>query len=135
VALTPIVKSFIIADAVIQDRLTNKWSVVWIFNRVMAPQFPVVHPTVAMYVKLADAVGRYNVSVEVRDATDRIVAAFKGIELEVRDRTQEVEFGVPTHMLPLEKPGKYQFQLHLNGEFLASATLEAVLMERPPAPA
>lgn len=134
-ALTPIVKSFIIADAVIQDRLTNKWSVVGIFNRVMAPQFPVVHPTVAMYVKLADAVGRYNVSVEVRDATDRIVAAFKGIELEVRDRTQEVEFGVPTHMLPLEKPGKYQFQLHLNGEFLASATLEAVLMERPPAPA
>ncbi len=134
-ALTPLVKSFIIADAVIQDRLTNKWSVVGIFNRVMAPQFPVVHPTVAMYVKLADAGGKYDVCVEVRDATDRVVASFKGIQLEVRDRTQEVEFGVPTHMLPLEKPGKYQFQLHLNGEFLASATLEAVLMERPPAPA
>lgn len=133
-ALTPMIKSFIIADAVIQDRMTGKWSVIGIFNRVMAQSFPVMHPSVAMYVKLADAFGKYRVRVELRDAADRCVGAFEGLDFEVSHRGQEVEFGVPTHLLPLERPGKYQFQLHLNGEFAASVPLEAVQMERPPAP-
>ena len=39
----------------------------------MAPSFPVMHPTVAIYVKVADAHGRYKVKVEFRDSDDRVV--------------------------------------------------------------
>jgi hypothetical protein len=135
VPATPVVKSFLIADSVIQDRLTGKWSVIGLFNRVMAPQFPVMHPTVAIYVKIADAQGRYRVKVEFRDSEDRVVSAFEGLELEVKDRSEEVEFGLPTHLLPLGKPGRYFFQLHLNGELLASARLDVQKIESSPPPA
>jgi hypothetical protein len=128
------VRAFLVADAVIQDRLTGKWSVIGIFDRVMAPLFPVVHPTLGVYVKLADAAGRYRVQLELRDVTDRCVSAFPAFEMDIKDRGQSVELGFPTHMLPLEKPGKYQFQLHLNGEFAASCGLYAVQMETPPPP-
>ena len=34
----PAVKAFLIADAVIQDRLTRKWTVVNVFDQIFAPQ-------------------------------------------------------------------------------------------------
>jgi hypothetical protein len=132
VARPLIVKSFIIADAVIQDRLTGKWSIIGVFDRVMAPSFPVVHPTVALYLRLSDAQGRYRLRVEFRDASDRRVGLFEGIEMEVKDPTQAIEVGLPTHMLPLEKPGKYQFQLFINDEYAASAELSVIQISVPP---
>jgi len=128
------VKSFLIADAVIQDRLTGKWSIIGVFDRVMAPSFPVVHPTVALYFRLSDAQGRYRLRVEFRDASDRRVGLFEGIEMDVKDPAQAIEVGLPTHMLPLEKPGKYQFQLFINDEFAASAELTVIQMPLPQPP-
>lgn len=127
---TPVVKSFLVADSVIQDRSTGKWSVVGIFDRIFAPQFPCVHPVVAIYVKLSDALGRYKVRVEFREASeDRVVSTFEGIDIEVRDRLQGAEFGITTHGLPLQKPGRYLFQLYLNDEYAASVPLSAVKVE------
>jgi hypothetical protein len=133
-ARPPVVKSFLIADQVLQDRLSGKWSVIGIFDRILAPQFPVMHPTVSIYLKLGDALGKYRFRVEFRDAEDRRLGAFDGGAFEVLERTGDVEVGLPTHLLPIEKPGRYQFQLFLNDEFAASAELRAVQMDRPPAP-
>jgi len=135
VARPPIVKSFLIADAVLQDRLTGKWSIIGVFDRVMAPSFPVVHPTVALYLRLSDAQGKYKIRVEFRDDADRRVGLFEGIEIEVKDAGQAIEVGLPTHMLPLEKPGKYQFQLFINDEFLSSAELTVIQIPAPTRPA
>lgn len=134
---TPVVQAFLIADSVIQDRATGKWTVVGIFDQIYAASFPCVHPTVALYVKVADALGRYTVKVEFRDAQDQAVSAFEGIELEVKGRARGGEFGIATHGLPLAKPGVHRFLLHMNGEYVASASLEALKLEgkRPPGPA
>lgn len=51
----PEVISFIIADMVIQEKATNKWSAVGIFDRVFSKNFPFVHPSLGLYIKLADA--------------------------------------------------------------------------------
>jgi len=131
VARPPIVKSFLIADMVIQDRLTGKWSIIGVFDRVMAPSFPVIHPTVALYLRLGDAQGKYRLRVEFRDASDRRVGLFDGIELEVKDPAQAIEVGLPTHLLPLEKPGKYQFQLFINDEYSAAAELSVAQIQIP----
>jgi len=133
---TPVVQAFLIADSVIQDRATGKWTVVGVFDQIFAASFPCVHPTVAIYVKVADALGRYSVKVEFRDARDKTVSAFEGVELEVKDRARGGEFGIATHGLPLADPGPHRFLLHMNGEYLASASLTALKFEgsRPPGP-
>ena len=83
--------------------------------------------------KLSDALGKYSVRVEFREVSeDRLVSAFEGINLEVKNRLKGPEFGVPTHGLPLEKPGKYQFVVFFNGEYGASATLDVRKLESPP---
>lgn|ERR1041384_1550730 len=134
-AAPPVISSFLIADAVIQDRLTGKWSVIGIFDKIYGPAFPCVHPSLALYVKFADAQGRYRVRVEFRNADDKVVSAFERIEFEVKDRRQGGDFGVTTHGLPLEKPGRYHFQLYLNDDFAASAPLDVQKLENVPPPA
>ncbi len=130
---TPAVKAFLVADGVIQDRASGKWSVIGVFDQIFAAAFPCFHPIVALYVKLTDAFGRYTVKVEFRDAEDALVSNFEGIEFEVGDRTKAVEFGVTTQHLPLKKAGRYQFQLWLNGEFAAAATLDVLQIKPKPA--
>ena len=126
----PFVKSFLIADIVLQDRVTGKWSVIGVFDQVYAPKFPCVHPTVAIYVRLTDAQGRYRVRIEFRDEQEKIVATFEGIEIAVEDRLRGVEFGFTTHGLRLEKPGRYQFQLYLNDDYAMAAPLHVIRMDR-----
>lgn len=133
-ASLPLISSFLIADTAIQDRLTGKWTVVGIFDKIYGPQFPCVHPTLALYVKFADAKGRYRVKVEFRDAEDKVVSAFERIEFEVKEHARSGDFGVTTHGLPLEKPGRYQFQLYLNDEYAASAPLDVFKLDAPPKP-
>jgi len=126
-----VVKSFLIADTVIQDRMTGKWSVIGVFDRVMAPNFPVFHP-IALYLKLGDTEGRYKIKVELRDANDRQVALIDGTPIDVKAPIQTVEVGFRMPPIPLERPGKYQFQLHVNDDFVASAPLDVVQVQVPP---
>ncbi|HVE40573.1 MAG TPA: hypothetical protein VNM14_11830 [Planctomycetota bacterium] len=130
----PVVKSFLIADSVIHDRITGKWSIVGVFDRVMAAGYPTIHQPLAFYIKVADAEGIYKIRVELRDADDRRVGIIEGIQLEVKISGHAVDIGFPAPPLPLERPGKYQFQLYANDEFLASVPLEAVLVQGPPRP-
>lgn len=132
-ARPPVVKSFLIADTVIQDRLSGKWSIIGVFDRVMSGAFPVFHP-IALYLKLGDTEGRYKIKVELRDANDRQVALIEGNQIDVKAPIQTVELGLRMPPIPLERPGKYQFQLHVNGDFVASAPLEVLQVAMPPPP-
>ncbi|RPH48084.1 MAG: hypothetical protein EHM91_04815 [Planctomycetota bacterium] len=47
---------------------------------------------------------------------------------------QTVELGLRMPPIPLERAGKYSFQLHVNNELLASAPLEVLQVQMPPPP-
>ena len=130
----PVVKSFLISDSVIHDRITGKWSIIGVFDRVMAPRFPTFHTPLSFYIKLADAEGLYKIKVELRDMDDRRVGLIEGIQLEVKGGGHSVDIGFPAPPLWLEKTGKYQFQLYANDEFLASVPLEVVQVQVPTPP-
>jgi hypothetical protein len=132
-ARPPVVKSFLIADTVIQDRLSGKWSIIGVFDRIMTGAFPVFHP-LALYLKLGDTAGKYKIKVELRDANDRQVALIEGNQIDVKAPIQTVELGLRMPPIPLERAGKYQFQLHVNDEFVASAPLEVLQVQMPPPP-
>jgi len=133
-ARPPVVKSFLIADVVIQDRMTGKWSVIGVFDRILSPAYPVIHPSVAFYVKMGDLQGRYRIKVEFRDETDKKVGVIEGPPIDVKEVAQSFELGIGLANVKLERPGKYQFQLFVNDEFIASAPLDVVQVQVPPPP-
>lgn len=128
-AAPPAVKAFLLADAVLQDRLTRKWTIVNVFEQIYAPQFPAWHPSMALYVKLADARGRYAVRLEFRDAADALLSKIEGISVDANGPAHTVEFGLTAQGLPLKEPGRYQFQLFLNDEYAAAVSLDVVKVQ------
>lgn len=130
-SVLPEVKAFLIADSVIQEKHSNKWSVVGIFDRVAAPAFPTARPALGIYVKLADARGKYRVKLELRDGQDRLLNAIEGIEIAAPSTAATLDFGLQTFNLPIPAPGRYHFVLYLNGELAQTVPIEAVLLPPP----
>ncbi|MBT4731250.1 hypothetical protein HOB87_04715 [Candidatus Woesearchaeota archaeon] len=123
VPVEPKIKSFLIADTVIQEQITNKWSAIGIFDRIYASKFPIKHHSLSLYICLTDAEGDYNIRVEFCDAEGRKLALFEGITLNVPSRLQSVDFGIKTRDLPIPKAGKYFFDLYFNDQSAGSYQL------------
>ena len=122
----PAVKSFLIADQVIQEKVTNKWSAIGIFDHLLAANFPCIHPHVGIYMKLSDAEGEYLIRVEFSDSNNKKLAIFQGIKINVLSRLASPEIGIQTNNLPIPKPGRYSFDLYFNDEFVQSIPLEVM---------
>ncbi|MFN3533398.1 MAG: DUF6941 family protein [Candidatus Brocadia sp.] len=120
----PEIISFLIADMVIQEKGTNKWSAIGIFDRIRAASFPYIHPSLALYIRLADAEGDYDIRVEFCDDNDRIFAVFEGITLSILSRLHHPDLGIRTGNLLIPKPGKYYFKLYFNGAFAKGFPLD-----------
>lgn len=120
----PEIISFLIADMVIQEKITNKWSAIGIFDRIRAASFPYVHPGLALYIRLADAEGDYNIRVEFCDDNDKILAVFEGITLSIHSRLHHPDLGIKTANLLIPKSGKYYFKLYFNGIFAKDFQLD-----------
>lgn len=121
----PRVVSFLIADNVFQEKNTNKWNLIGIFDKISSRVFPVIHPSLGLYFKISDALGDYDVKVEYRDSTDKVISIFEVVHIKVQSKLEKFEFGIQTYNLPIPKPGKYKFYLYLNGEFGETFSLEA----------
>lgn len=118
-----------IADQVFQQ-LSGKWCIIGAFDRIFAPRFPAVHPSLALFVEIADAVGDYDVAISFCNSKDQILSALPGMRLNVKDRLVPAKFGIQTYGLPIPAPGRYSFKLYFNGELIPMDTaLDAVLME------
>ena len=122
----PKLKAFLIADKVIQEKLTNKWSIIGVFDKIISKNFPCVHPELALYIRLTDAEGEYNIKLEFCEMSGNILSVFKGLRLTVNSKLAASDIGIPTHDLPLPNPGKYLFRLYLNEEFLEDISIEVL---------
>src|SRR5574337_2043536 len=120
----PEIISFLIADMAIQEKVTNKWSAIGIFDRIRAASFPYVHPGLALYIRLADAEGDYDIRVEFCDDNDHILAVFEGITLSILSRLHHPDLGIKTVNLLIPQPGKYYFKLYFNGSFAKGFQLD-----------
>ena len=119
----PEIKSFLIADMVIQEKGSNKWSAIGIFDRISAHQFPFCHPGIGLYARFTDAQGDYHIRIEFCDTDGRKLAFFEGIKISVPSQLMTPDFGIQIHNLVIPKPGQYDFNLFFNGEFVKNFPL------------
>jgi len=125
-ATKPEIKSFLIADIVIQEKGTNKWSVIGIFDKIYAGNFPCIHNSLGLFVKLTEADGSYDIRVEFCDSQDRKLAIFEGLKFNVSGRLVMHQFGIQTRQLPLPAPGKYMFNLYFNNDLIQNIPIDVI---------
>ena len=132
-ASIPQVKAFLICDHVLHDAGTNKKSLIGIFEQVYSSRFPCRHPKMSVYANLTDAHGTYDLTfrlVRLRDG--KVLLEAKGFRITVADPLQVSEFGVNLDGVVFEEPGKYEFALYANDQFLQSKPFRVVLNNAPP---
>lgn len=127
----PSVVAMLICDQIINEQFTNKKSLIGVFDNFNSLTFPVGIPRLAVYVKLADAVGDYLFKLRIVKLKDESLIAEVGIQARITDATQYSELALNLPSIPLPEPGKYEFQLYAGENFLHRVTVQAVLAQPP----
>ena len=136
IAPRPEVKAFLLCDYVLHEAGSNKKSLIGIFEQVNSPRFPFRHGRMSVYANLADAHGSYELTLRlVRLQDGKILLEAKGMRVQVADPLQVSELGVNLEGIVFEEPGKYEFVLYANEQFLQSKPFRVMKQEAPPPPA
>ena len=130
--VVPYLLAILVCDSGTVDRNSGKKTLVGIFDRVIAKEFPTSR-WLSVYFKLSDAQGNYRFKVQYAQVkTGNILA-----EAETRDSltikscldTFDSLISFPRALL-IPEPGQYEFRLHANDMFLGRIAINAVQRAR-----
>jgi len=116
----PIVNAMLIADLAIREEGTHKVSLIGIFENLRASRFPFRHPTMALYVKMTDAQGEYDMRIELLRLDDATRVVEARTDFHVLDRMKAAELVFVLNNLAFPEPGHYEFRLAANGRHVGS---------------
>ncbi len=75
----PMGLALLVCDTIIQDKQTNKRTLVGLFDRLFTAKLPCVHPNLSIFVSLTSGHGNYDCEVACRhQANEEIVFSVKG---------------------------------------------------------
>jgi len=103
----PIGLALILCDTVIQDKETNKRSLIGMFDRLYAAQFPCIHPSMCVYVSATSGKGDYDTSIVCRhQGSGQRAFAISG-KIRFGDPLQVVEVVCNIQRPKFEEAGEY----------------------------
>ena len=112
----PKANAMLICDYVITEQNTNKKSLIGIFEHIGAAQFPMIHHSMSVYVKLTDGHGNYQFRLELVDLKHEQVMAKcdlpSPLHIDHPLETREIVFSFMG--LKFSEPGQYEFRIYAN---------------------
>jgi hypothetical protein len=122
----------LICDQAIREEGTGKVSLIGIFENIHGANFPMAHLGLAVYAKVTDALGEYDVSLDLVRLDDFQLLGQGKAHATVTDRLSPAEFIFHLGFLGFERPGRYEFRLSANGQHVASKTFDVILLKEAP---
>ncbi len=120
----------LVCDQVLQEAGTNKVTLVGIFERISSSVFPFDWVRgVAVYARLTDAQGTYDMRMELVRLEDEQAIARADFEVTVEDCMRAQEIAREFDRLGFERPGRYEFRLFANDRYLGGSVLDVVDLE------
>lgn len=127
----PSVLAMLLCDQIIIDALTQKKSLIGIFDKLNVLSFP-AGLNCAVYAKLADAEGNYRFKIRVVHLKDERLMGEVTADGLVKTMLESADVAVYLNGFVVPEPGKYEFQLFANEMYLSRTTLDAVQLGAPP---
>ena len=119
----PKLNAMLVCDQIIVDATTGKKSLIGVFEDILAPKFPVRHPSLTVYINMTDANGEYEFRLELVDlSTGEVLGCGTMGPHRMDGRLKTHEVGIGLNGLVFERPGKYEFQISANGELFGQKT-------------
>ena len=129
----PTVHAMLVCDMVLKEAGTNKHSAIGIFTDVYASSYPMMLNPLAIYVCLSDALGSYELSMELVDLDqDKVLGRVQGLKLQSKEKLQTHDFGIRFVNTVFQHPGTYEFRLLADGRLLGGKTLRVRALPQQP---
>jgi hypothetical protein len=124
--------AFIICDTVIDDRATNKKSLIGLFNNIYANNFPCRHSVINVFLSLTKGHGDYECSLLCvkDDESQKIVQLSGPLKFNNPLSVVEVKFEIRGMVLP--EPGIYRFDFLCGDVPVVSRKFKVIPLERKP---
>jgi hypothetical protein len=133
-SIQPRVKAFLLCDHAIHA-MDGKHSVVGIFQRVHAQDFPVTHHRFGIYIRLGEMRGAYRLTVQFVDPDTEQELAKAVLDGIRHDRPlDDFETSVNLPAISFPHPGTFEVRLFANDDLIHVDTLRAAKVELPRQP-
>ena len=130
---TPSGLAIMVCDQVIEDKLTNKKSLIGIFNSIAHPRYPARHPALCVFVSLTEGHQTCQARLRiVREETTQAVAEVRG-PIEFPDVNLVVEMAFNFVGLEFPEPGLYAIEFYCDDTLVLERRFHALLIQAPPA--
>jgi len=130
--VVPFLLAILVCDSGTVDLNSGKKTLVGIFDRVWAKEFPTSR-WLSVYFKLSDAEGNYQFKVQYAQVkTGNIIAEVEtqdALTIESRLAIFDLLISYPK-ALPIPEAGQYEFRLYANDMFLGRIAIKAEQRER-----
>jgi len=103
----PMGLALVVCDTHIQDKHTNKRTLVGLFDRLFAAKFPCVHPKLSIFVSLTSGRGECDCEVMCRHVDGKHVAFSVKGKVRFKDPLQVVEIAFDVQGVRFEEAGEY----------------------------
>ncbi|MBI4353128.1 MAG: hypothetical protein HY593_04285 [Candidatus Omnitrophica bacterium] len=111
----PILKAMLLCDATIVEEGSHKRTLIGIFDRIKAGQFPTVHPAMSVYVQFREIEGVFDFMLELYDLTEERTLNQAAIrQFQVQDRSRDCELVFNLLSVKFEHAGEYEFRIYVN---------------------
>ena len=120
-SLRPSLQAIVVCDTIIEDRNTGKKSLIGIFTHLASKAFPCNYPSMSIYFCITDAAGTYTFMLRlIHLDQDKQIAEGTLPPIEIKDRLQIVDYGITMLRVQFQVPGRYDFRLFANDEFIGN---------------
>ena len=125
----PVSLAMLLCDYVIEDKQSNKKSLIGLFSNISAKQFPASHYRMNVFVVLCDGHGEYDGELRCVSAdTDKEVSTMKG-PVVFPDPNAVIEFNFEMFGVTFPEPGDYIMQFLCDDEIVIQRRLTITQIE------
>lgn len=123
--LKPILKAMLLCDQTLVEEGTHKRTLIGLFDRIKASQFPSVHPSMSVYVQFREIEGSFDFSLELYDLTEgRPMHRALIQRFTVQDRSRDCELVFNLFAVKFEHPGEYEFRIFVNDDIFGQKSFK-----------
>jgi Family of unknown function (DUF6941) len=127
----PTVLAFIICDTMIEDRLTNKKSLIGLFSNINATSFPFTLPVINVFVSLTGGHGEYQCSLScVKDDGSKEILKLSG-PMKFENPLDIVESNFILNGTTFPGVGIYRFEFSCNDIPIISRKFQVIERKNP----
>ena len=105
----------LLCDQTIVEEGTHKRTLIGLFDRIKAAQFPTVHPAMSVYVQFREIEGSFDFTLELYDLMENKSMNKALIQkYQVQDRSRDCELVFNLMSVKFEHEGEYEFRIYVN---------------------